>query len=125
MTIKGSCLCGGVTFEVTGPLPEGVACHCGQCRKNSGHYWASVHVPEKDLKLNSEAGLSWYSASDIARRGFCQTCGSTLFWNPHEEDKISISLGALEAPTGTVIQKHIFTADKGDYYSISDGLKQS
>lgn len=125
MSVTGSCLCGGVSFKIDGDLPPGVACHCGQCRKQTGHYWASVHVDRAALTLTSEDGLAWYSASPAAKRGFCETCGSMLFWDPVDEDKISISLGAVDGATGTKLAKHIFTADKGDYYQITDGLPQS
>jgi hypothetical protein len=40
----GSCLCGAVKFTVEGELAGPDACHCGQCRKTSGHYWASTEV---------------------------------------------------------------------------------
>ena len=125
MSVSGSCLCGGVSFEISGELPGGVACHCGQCRKQSGHHWASVHVPRDTFSLTSDSGLAWYAASDKARRGFCGTCGSMLFWDPSDEDALSVSLGALDTPSGATLVKHIFTADKGDYYEIADGLPQS
>jgi hypothetical protein len=32
----GSCLCGAVAFEITGPLRSVIACHCHQCRKQTG-----------------------------------------------------------------------------------------
>ena len=44
-----SCVCGAVTFEVAGELAPPDACHCSQCRKQSGHLWASAHVPDQDL----------------------------------------------------------------------------
>jgi hypothetical protein len=119
---KGSCLCGDVTFEVAG-APESVsACHCGQCRKQSGHVWASAHVPEADLTVTGTP--TWYAASGVAKRGFCARCGSFLFWSAHDEDTISFALGALEAPTELMLEKHIFVQDKGDYYDIQDGLPE-
>ncbi|MDB3912880.1 GFA family protein, partial [Paracoccaceae bacterium] len=45
MTITGSCECGAVVFELSGKLRDVVACHCGQCRKTSGHYWAATSGP--------------------------------------------------------------------------------
>jgi len=121
--LKGSCLCGDVTFTVTA-APEGVsACHCGQCRKQSGHVWASAYVAASDLSISGP--VSWYAASDIAKRGFCPRCGSFLFWKAHDEDTMSFALGALEAPTGLRLEKHIFVKDKGDYYDIADGVPQT
>ena len=121
---QGSCLCGAVTFEVAGPLPGPDACHCTQCRKHSGHYFASTDVPRAALAVSGEENVRWYRSSERARRGFCGTCGSSLFWDPIGKDKIAIAMGAFDAPTGTRLAMHIFVADKGDYYEIDDGLPQ-
>ena len=119
---KGSCLCGDVSFE-TDATPEGMsACHCGQCRKQSGHVWASAHVPKSTLTITGP--VKWFAASEMAERGFCPRCGSFLFWQAHDEDTISFALGAVDNPTGLRLEKHIFVADKGDYYDIADGLPQ-
>jgi hypothetical protein len=48
---KGSCLCGAVSFEVTGTLAPPDACHCSQCRKQSGHYLASTNVARNALDI--------------------------------------------------------------------------
>lgn len=122
--LQGSCLCAAVMFETTGPLTQPSVCHCGQCRKQSGHVWSSTYLPETNLTLIQDHGLRWFAASDKARRGFCTECGSFLFWQHNDEDTISISMGAFDTPTGLRLAKHIFTADKGDYYDISDGLPQ-
>ena len=74
----GSCLCGGVAFEMRGPLKAITACHCTQCRKQTGNYWASTTSADADLHFVRKDSLAWYRASDTAQRGFCKTCGSTL-----------------------------------------------
>ena len=121
----GSCLCGAVTFEVSGALPPPDACHCSQCRKVSGHYWASTDVPRSALKVNGDRNVAWFRSSEKIQRGFCSTCGATLFWDPFEKDRIAVAMGAFDTPTGTQLAKHIFVADKGDYYEIKDGLPQN
>ena len=121
--MNGSCLCGAIAYEVSG-APEGMAvCHCGQCRKQSGHLWASAHVPDADLSIRGD--VRWFQSSENAQRGFCPTCGSFLFWKDSRDPHISFSLGSLENPTGVTLARHIFTADRGDYYTISDDLPQS
>ena len=124
MTHKGACLCGAISFEVAGDLPPPDGCHCSQCRKQSGHYWASTNVARSALAIRGEDRISWYQSSEKIRRGFCSVCGSVLFWDPPHRDWTAIAMGAFEAPTGTRLAKHIFTADKGDYYDIADGLPQ-
>lgn len=122
---KGSCLCGAVSFEVPGELPAPDACHCSQCRKTSGHFWASTDVPKADVTIHGENNVRWFQSSEKVRRGFCGTCGSALFWDPIHHARIAIAMGAFDAPTGATLGKHIFTADKGDYYAIADGLPQN
>lgn len=121
---KGSCLCGAVSFELKGELRAPFACHCSQCRKTSGHYASFTSAPRDSLRFRRDEGLKWYRSSDHARRGFCGACGSSLFWEVTGSEVISIAAGALDRPTGLRQSKHIFVADKGDYYDIADGLPQ-
>jgi hypothetical protein len=115
--MNGSCLCGQVRFTLDEPLRAVIACHCSQCRKTSGHFWAATAVPLDRFHLTEAAGLRWFQSSSEARRGFCQNCGSSLFWQPTGEDRISVAAGALDGPTGLQITEHWFTEDAGDYYS--------
>ncbi|MFT3672551.1 GFA family protein [Aestuariivirga sp.] len=119
--ITGSCLCGGVAFEISGPLRPVIACHCSQCRKQSGHYAAFTSCQNADLTFTSESTLAWYRASASAGRGFCKACGSLLFWKADGRDSTSVAAGSLNGKTGLVTEGHIYCADKGDYYAICDG----
>jgi hypothetical protein len=118
----GSCLCGAVRFTISGALRSVVYCHCSQCRKQSGHYYAATNVADADLDVTGAENLTWFEASDFARRGFCKTCGSALFWKHNELAETSVLAGAFDRPSGLVGGSHIFVADKGDYYEIDDGL---
>ena len=120
----GSCLCGTVTVEVEGELPGPDACHCSQCRKTSGHVWASTDVPRSRVTIHGGEGVTWYRSSEKVRRGFCSTCGAALFWDPLGRDFIGIAMGAFDPPTGTRLAIHVHVADKGDYYDIADGVPQ-
>ena len=120
--IRGSCLCGQVTFTARGPLRPVIACHCRQCRKASGHYFAATSAPRDAVDITGE--VAWYQSSEWARRGFCGTCGSTLFWDGPGAN-LSFLAGSLDGPTGLKLSAHIFCADKGDYYELDDGLPQA
>lgn len=129
LPMTGRCLCGAIAFEATGDRAGATACHCSQCRRWSGHHWASVNVPVANLVVTKgEESLKWHRSSDYARRGFCRECGSALFWHADKlddyKDRIAIGAGALDAPTQVALQEHIFVRDKGDYYGITDGLPQ-
>lgn len=122
---KGSCLCGRVAFVVTVELKPPDACHCMQCRKHSGHYFASTDVPKSAITITGQENVTWYHSSAKVRRGFCSTCGSSLFFDPPARDWIGIAMGAFDTPTSTHLAMHIFVAEKGDYYEIADGLPQN
>ena len=117
---EGRCLCGAVRYRVNAEPRGASACHCGQCRRQSGHVWASAHADKAGIEIEGE--VRWYAASEAAERGFCPACGSFLFWHAHAEDTMSFSLGSLDDPTGLRLERHIFVADKGDYYDVADGL---
>lgn len=119
---RGSCMCGAVRFEVEGELPPPDACHCAQCRKQSGHVFVSTDVPRAAVRIHGAESVGWYRSSDKARRGFCATCGSSLFWDPLHHDWIGIAMGAFDGPTGTRIHVHVHVAEKGDYYELTDGV---
>ncbi len=123
---QGSCLCGGVTFELSGELRPSVACHCVQCRKTSGHYVSATQVGPDQLNITEDSTLKWFQSTPEAQRGFCNTCGSSLFWK-HDVDKgaVSVMSGTIDGATGIKTAKHIFTAFKGDYYDIADTVPQS
>lgn len=120
---QGGCLCGAVRYSIVGPMRPVGACHCEQCRKTSGHYVAATSCPREALNLEDQSGaLRWFDSSERAHRGFCSVCGSSLFWEAHNESTISIMAGTLELPTGLEIAEHIFTDFAGDYYKLDDDL---
>jgi hypothetical protein len=121
----GGCLCGAVRYAVRrGALRAVVACHCTQCRRITGHYLAATAARRRDFRLLEDSGLRWYDSSSEARRGFCGHCGSTLFWQPHGRDYISIAAGSLDDSSALTTACHIFVADKGRYYQIEPGVPQ-
>ena len=120
----GRCNCGGVRFEVREERDTVLFCHCSICRRFSGHHWATTQAKLEDIRFHSDATLKSFASSDDAERGFCDPWGSPLFYRPKGADHMGISAGSLDRPTGMVPLKHIFTADKGDYYGIADDVPQ-
>jgi hypothetical protein len=118
---RGSCLCGAVKYEVAGALRDVVACHCSQCRKQTGHFMAATASQLEHFRIVEDRGLKWYVSSDTAERGFCGVCGSTLFWQGKGRSYIAIAAGTLDGATGLRLAGHIYCDDKGDYYEIVDG----
>ena len=124
MSVNGSCACGGVKFILKGDLRDVVLCHCSQCRKTSGHYWAATQVDNDGLIFLIETTLKWYRSLDIARRGFCSGCGGSLFYERFGDWRIAVAAGTVDWPLDLKIMRNIYVASKGDYYSIADDVLQ-
>ena len=114
---KGGCLCGSVSYTLTGPLRPVVACHCTQCRKTSGHYAAATQVGSGDIRI-VETSLKWFRSSPGAERGFCAACGSNLFWRETASPFISIFAGTIDSPTGLRMDRQLYVESAGDYYDV-------
>jgi hypothetical protein len=120
---RGSCLCGLVRFTVSGELSAPIACHCTQCRKHTGHFEAGTDVPRAAVTVEGGEHVRWFRTGNV-RRGFCSTCGSSLFFDADAASWLGIAMGAFDTPTRTKLRVHVFVAEKGDYYEITDELPQ-
>ncbi|MDF2368792.1 GFA family protein [Sneathiella sp.] len=121
---KGGCLCGGIRFEIYQPLRPVVVCHCKQCRQTAGYLNGfTVALPENLVFIKDDT-LTWFESSVEAKRGFCNTCGSSIFWTEKKGGNMGIAPASLDEPTGLETARHIFTEFAGDYYEITDGLPQ-
>lgn len=125
---EGSCLCGGVRWRVQGGMRGIVACHCGQCRKQTGSYMTAIRAAAEDFSLDDRHGLvAWYRSSAAAERGFCKRCGSTLFWRRRKEGEapeagVSIAAGGMDRhPQALRVAGHIFAGDKAGWFHLPDG----
>lgn len=118
----GACACGAVKYRASGELRGVIFCHCSQCRRQTGHFLASTAADDSDLIVEGGENISWYQSSIEAKRGFCKICGSGLFWKNSTKTYTSILAGSFDEPSGLKAEKHIFVADKGSYYEISDDI---
>ncbi|MEY8827391.1 GFA family protein [Sedimentitalea sp. XS_ASV28] len=76
----GGCMCGAVRYTLK-QVPDHIgACHCGMCRKFSGGIELGLDVPLDGIVWEGEDSIRIYKSSDWAERGFCGTCGSSLFY---------------------------------------------
>jgi hypothetical protein len=119
-----ACLCGGCAFELPGPSGAITAGHCQQGRKLSGLSSAAFAADETQVRWLRRESLRAYETRAGGRRGFCGTCGSSL-WFRSAAGEFSIEAGSVTGATGGRLTEHIFVASRGDYYAIDDGLPQS
>lgn len=115
---EGGCHCGSVRFRLTGPLRQILICHCDDCRKLAGASWASTRAFDDNYEFISDSTLSWYDSSQWARRGFCTTCGSQLFYQLKKETEFSVSVGALDDANGLTIAGQLFMNSHPDWGPI-------
>jgi len=121
---QGGCACGAVRYRAGGELRPVVACHCSQCRKAFTNYGAFTAAARDSLTVEGGGEVSWYDSSPGVRRGFCRHCGSALFWDSSSNAFVSIAAGTLDQPSGLKLVRHVFAADKADFYDIADGLER-
>ncbi len=124
---SGSCLCGGVRYEVRGELGSIVLCHCRKCRKATGSAFNAVApVARKDLHLLAgQDALAEFESSPGVHRVFCGRCGSPLYSRRDAmPDMLRLRLGTLDTPVEGKPSRHIFTAHKAEWFDILDGAQQ-
>ena len=120
---SGQCLCGAVKYFLRGPLRSAVvACHCKTCRRFTGGIWTGTMARKADLVIEERGALKWYQSSPEARRGFCANCGSSLFWDGHEEPLLAIAAGSVNEPTGLRLAVHSWTSEAADYWSFAPDI---
>lgn len=123
--LKGSCLCGGIQYEIDATLGLVSNCHCSQCRKASGaSFVPSASVPADSFRFVAGAELlrEWESSPGV-RRCFCSRCGSPLIKrNSAHPERIRLRLGTLDSDPGVKPSKHIYVGSKAAWVDITDGL---
>jgi hypothetical protein len=125
--IRGSCLCGGVRYEITGDLRGMTHCHCSMCRKSHGAAFATyAEVESRDIHFSKGQELiSRYASSDSAQRSFCARCGSNLLFEPKETpNQVWVAAGGFDSDPKAAPRAHIYVDSKASWFSISDDLPQ-
>lgn len=117
-TIEGTCHCGKVTVRVPASAFGVIACHCGDCQKLHGNYFAMLAVDRGDVTWKGEASIRTYASSPKAKRTFCEHCGSRLAKDPVGSPKLLISVGLFERTLPKRIVKQVFAEAKPDWYDL-------
>lgn len=124
---KGSCLCGAVEYEITGPLGPVVSCHCSRCRKASGSAFNAMSpVAAADFRITKgQESLRDYRNDAGVHRLFCGTCGSPIIGKRDSmPDSVRVRIGTLDTPVNGKISAHIFVGSKAEWYEILDDMPQ-
>ncbi|ARN22138.1 GFA family protein [Piscinibacter gummiphilus] len=123
--LRGSCLCGGVAFDIRGPLTGALYCHCRMCRKSHGTaFRARAGVAAADFRwARGDDLVTWFESSPGNHRGFCRVCGANLIsrFDKHP-DVYGLALGVLDDDPNVRPGCHVFVADKAPWFEITDTL---
>jgi hypothetical protein len=121
--LQGSCLCGGVRFEVSQPFEIVSQCHCTSCKKISGGVGtvSGRVATEAILLLQGEELLRTFQPEEGLAKTFCSVCGSNLFgggWpeSPHA----SVRLSALDSPFDRKPEQHIYVRSVAAWETLPD-----
>lgn len=121
METKGKCLCGSVELNIELPTSETeiAACHCSMCRNWLGG--PMLAVDSGVLKgITGESFITRYQSSEWAERGFCNNCGTSLFYYLKPADQYHFPVGLLDSDLQFKLSHQIFIDEKPEYYSFSN-----
>lgn len=121
--IKGGCACGRIQYTSTCMPDEMINCHCCTCRKlGGGPSLPFASVPTKSICWLKTPPDLW-KRSDVAERGFCSKCGSTLsiqyYCQPDRFSSTASSIDESKLPLRK-IDEHIFVKEKAPWYDLPD-----
>jgi hypothetical protein len=116
--LSGRCHCGAITVTVPDGAFGVVACHCDDCQRMHGNYFAMVAAPAAAVRWTGEDHVRWYDSSPQARRAFCDRCGSRIAKQANGSDRMLVSVGLFGPTTGLRLRKHVWGDHKPDWYDL-------
>lgn len=120
--VKGSCLCGAVKIATASINHHVAACHCSMCRKWGGGALLGVEC-DHGISFEGEENIGIYQSSEWAERGFCNKCGSHLFYRLKENHHYYIPVGIFDGELDLVFDLQVFIEEKPEYYSFANETK--
>jgi hypothetical protein len=119
---KGRCLCKAVSISTTNMSNLVGACHCNMCRKWGGGAFLGVECGS-DVSFEGEENIGVYQSSEWAERGFCQKCGSHLFYKLKQNNQYFMPVGLFDNSQGLIFEHQVFIEEKPEYYSFANETK--
>lgn len=122
-TLRGSCHCGGVQFELTSEFASMAFCHCTTCKKLSGGVGtANGRIPTEAVRVFEGLELlRTYQPEEGTAKTFCSTCGSNLFGGGWPESaQTSVRLSAIDTPFEGRPQAHIYVRSVAPWETLPD-----
>lgn len=114
--LHGACHCGSVRVTMPGDSVGVVACHCADCQKLHGNFFALLAAERAAVRWEGEEHITWYRSSPANERSFCARCGSRLAKRPVEGTRIMVSVGLFDRALPRAIVKNLWVEQKPDWY---------
>lgn len=126
MKASGSCLCGGLKYEILASNGEIYQCHCSICRKATGSSAnANLVVRRDDFRWSSEPeSLEHYKVTDTWTAAFCAVCGSKAPCIDSDNDIYYVPAGGLEDDARFQVVKHIYVGSKAKWDEIGGSAEK-
>ena len=115
--IEGHCLCGAVRVAAAPKSRDVEACHCTMCRRWGGTAFLDVQCGT-DVEITGEEHITRYRSSDWAERGFCNRCGTHLFYKYLPHGTYGFTAGLFPDDALEPLSNEIFVDEKPAYYSF-------
>jgi hypothetical protein len=116
--LQGACHCGGVTVSLPAEAYGLIACHCGDCQKLHGNFFAMLAVPTADVAWGGDLAPQWYASSPASHRAHCPRCGSRLAKRPAEGGRTLVSAGLFPRDLPRRIVRQVWTESHPDWYDL-------
>ncbi len=118
LNLTGRCMCGAVTINATARKPSVSVCHCDMCRRWSAGPFMGVGC--QSVTFQGEENVSRIRSSDWAERGFCNKCGSNLFYHVVENGDYQVAAGLFDDQSQMRLSLQVFTDAKPEFYAFSN-----
>ena len=115
----GQCLCGAVKVTVSNGAHSVGACHCAMCRRWGGGPFMEINGGT-EVSYEGEDSIAIFASSPWAERGFCQTCGTNLFYRIRETGETMVSVGLFEASDDLVFERQVFVDERPEFYRFEN-----
>lgn len=120
--ITGQCLCGAVQVTAQVDNPRLRACHCDMCRQHTSGAFFSLETVADSITVTGPAAT--YKSSDWAERGFCSTCGSTLWYGMQHDNSRNLAAGLFPDAGGGALKVEFFADMCPQGYALSGAHKK-
>lgn len=120
--INGQCMCGAVTVVAAIDDPVVRACHCDMCRQHTSSMFMSLATVPGSEKFSGPAKS--YKSSDWAERGFCEVCGSTLWYGTLQDGVKNLAAGLFQNAAGAPLKLEFFADQCPQGYALAGDHKR-